>query len=302
MIRTGSELSLSSRRDELRSPRSGPAVRAWLPIHVAVTLVACALGSTAAAAQSVSLRIHPRAGDTLHTRLEQRMEMSSADEDGDPRGKPVSTSLMIDSRTIVQSSLATSTMVLTIVDSADMHTTSARGADQIAAAERMLRGQRLLLQLAIDGSVENARDAGGRPVPRDFADAMSAMPAVFPRYAVRVGDSWAREMPLPSSGPLGTRGMGYVRARFRLDSLSRGGRVAFVSMRGDVKPSSSSDDVQLTGTINGTMRLDRERGWMTDSQVTVLIRSFLTPPPGTGRAPMRFVTRVTQRLRTMDKR
>jgi hypothetical protein len=267
-----------------------------------VALLACSVLSIAAQSQPVPLRIHPRAGDTLHTRLEQRMEVSSADEAGEPRGRPIATSVIIDSRTIVQSSLATSTMVLTIVDSADMHTTDAHGADQIAAAERMLRGQRLLLQLAIDGSVESARDAGGRPVSRDFADAMSAMPAVFPRHAVRVGDSWTREMPLPSSGPLGARGMGYVSARFRLDSLSRGGRIAFVSMRGDIKPSSSTDGVQLTGAINGTMRLDRERGWMTDSQVTVLIRSFVTPPPGTGRSPMRFVTRVTQRLRTMDKR
>jgi hypothetical protein len=258
--------------------------------------------STAAGAQSVSLRIHPRAGDTLHTRLEQRMEVSSADEDGDPRGKPIATSVVIDSRTIVQSSLATSTVVLTIVDSADMHTTDVHGADQIAAAERMLRGQRLLLQLAVDGSVENARDAGGRPVSRDFADAMSAMPAVFPRYPVHVGDRWTREMPLPSSGPLGARGMGYVNARFRLDSLSRDARVAFVSMQGDIKPASTSDGVQLTGAISGTMRVDRDRGWMTDSQFTVLLRSLVTPPPGTGRSPMRFITRVTQRLRTMDKR
>ncbi|HEX5972995.1 MAG TPA: hypothetical protein VFY85_13770 [Gemmatimonadaceae bacterium] len=264
--------------------------------------VALSVLAATADAQAVSLRIHPRAGDTLHTRLEQQTEVSSAGEDGDSRGRPLATSVVIDSRTIVQSSLATSTVVLTIVDSADMHTSDVHGADQIAAAERMLRGQRLLLQLAMDGSVENARDAGGRPVPRDFADAMAAMPAVFPRYPVRVGDSWAREMPLPSSGPLGARGMGYVSARFRLDSLGRGGRIAFVSMRGDIKPSSTSDGVQLTGAIRGTMQLDRTRGWMTDSQVTVLVRSFVTPPAGTGRAPMRFITRVTQRLRTMDKR
>lgn len=230
------------------------------------------------------------------------MEVSSADDDGGPRGKPVTTALTIDSRTIVQSSLAASTVVLTIVDSAYMHTTDVHGADQVAAVERMLQGQRLLLQLAMDGSVENARDAGGRPLSRDFADAMSAMPAVFPRHAVRVGDAWTREMPLPSSGPLGARGMGYVLARFRLDSLSRGSRIAYVSMRGDIRPASERDGVQLTGAINGSMQLDRERGWMTDSQVTVVIRSLVTPPPGTGRSPMRFVTRVTQRLRSMDNR
>jgi len=265
-------------------------------------LVACALFSARSGAQSVTLRIHPHAGDTLHTRLEQRTEVSSTNDDGDPRGRPIATSVIIDSRTIVQSSLATSTVVLTIVDSADLHTSDAHGADQIAAAEQMLRGQRLLLQLAMDGSVENARDGNGRAVSRDFADAMSAMPAVFPRSPVRVGDRWSREMPLPSSGPLGARGMGYVSARFRLDSLSRSGRIAFVSMQGDIRPGSRNDGVQLTGVISGVMRLDRERGWMTDSQVTVLIRSLVTPPAGAGRAPMRFVTRVTQRLRTMDKR
>jgi len=301
MIRTDSEAGWSGRRSGRRSLLSPPAVRSWW-LALGAVLLGCALLSVQAAAQSVSLRIHPYAGDTLHTRLEQRMEVSSTDDHGELRGKPVTTSVVIDSRTIVQSSLATSTVVLTIVDSADMHTTDVHGADQIAAAERMLRGQRLMLQLAMDGSVENARDAGGRPVSRDFADAMSAMPAVFPRHAVRVGESWTREMPLPSSGPLGARGMGVVSARFRLDSLSRGGRVAFVSMRGDIRPTNASDGVQLTGAINGSMRLDRERGWMTDSQVTVLIRSFVTPPPGTGRAPMRFITRVTQRLRTMDKR
>lgn len=230
------------------------------------------------------------------------MEVSSANDDGDPRGTPIATSLVIDSRTIVQSSLATSTLVLTIVDSADMHSTDVHGAEQIAAAERMLRGQRLLLQLALDGSVENARDASGRPVSRDLAEAMSAMPAVFPRYPVRVGDSWKREMPLPSNGPLGARGLGYVSARFHLDSLSQGGRVAFVSMHGDIKPSSEGDGVQLTGAISGSMRVDRGRGWLTDSQFTVLVRSFVMPPAGTGRAPMRFITRVIQRLRTMDKR
>jgi hypothetical protein len=60
--------------------------------------------------------------------------------------------------------------------------------------------------------------------------------------------------------------------------------------------------VRLTGAINGSMRLDRVRGWMTDSFVTVLIRSLVTPPPASGRSPMSFVTRLTQRLRTMDKR
>jgi hypothetical protein len=50
------------------------------------------------------------------------------------------------------------------------------------------------------------------------------------------------------------------------------------------------------------MLVDRLRGWMTDSHFVVTLQSLVTPPVATGLAPMRFVTRVTQRLRTMDKR
>ena len=41
---------------------------------------------------------------------------------------------------------------------------------------------------------------------------------------------------------------------------------------------------------------------MTDSFFTLLIRSVMTPPAGVAMQPMKFVTKVTQRLRTMDKR
>ena len=56
------------------------------------------------------------------------------------------------------------------------------------------------------------------------------------------------------------------------------------------------------GLVSGSMLVDLVRGWMTDSRFSVLLRSVVTPPVATGLAPMRFVTRVTQRLRTMDKR
>lgn len=263
---------------------------------------ACLLLGSEANAQAIALQIHPRARDTLHTRLDQRMEVSASDVDGAARGRPLVSSVTIFSRSIVESSLATSTVVLTVVDSAYMHSNDSHGAEQIEAAERALQGQRLLLQLASDGSVESASDGGGRPVSRDLADAMAAMPAAFPRRPVRVGEEWSREMPLPSGSPLGSRGTGEVSARFRLDSLSRGDHIAFVTMHGDIRPASGSDGVQVTGTISGSMRLDRDRGWMTDSQVSVIVRSLVTPPAGSGRSPMRFVTRVTQRLRTMDKR
>jgi hypothetical protein len=261
------------------------------------------LAAPAARAQGVLLRVHPRVGDTLHTRLEQHTEMTASlpVSPGTTR-KSVTTSVTLSSRSIVQASSSASTLVLTIVDSADLRTSDEHGAAQVAAAERTLRGQQLVLQLGADGTVEQARDARGTPVSRDLADAMAAMPAVFPRRPVHVGEQWTRELPLPSGGPLGTRGSGRVNAVFRLDSLDRDGDLAYVSMRGAIVSDGDSEGMRLSGEVSGAMQLDRQRGWMTDSRFTVLVRSLVTPPLASGLSPMRFVTRVTQRLRTMDKR
>jgi hypothetical protein len=256
-----------------------------------------------ALAQGVLLRVHPRVGDTLHTRLEQQTEVSTTvPGSGSRTTKSVTTSVTLNARTIVQASSGASTLVLTIVDSADLHTSDAHGAAQVAAAARTLRGQQLVLQLGADGTVESAHDARGVPVPRDVADAMSAMPAVFPRRPLAVGEQWTRELPLPSGGALGARGSGHVSAVFRLDSLGRDTTLAYVSMRGEILPDGASQGVELSGGVLGAMQVDRQRGWMTDSHFTVTIRSLVTPPLSTGLAPMRFVARVTQRLRTMDKR
>jgi hypothetical protein len=254
-------------------------------------------------AQGVLLRVHPHVGDTLHTRLEQQTEVSATVPGlAGPTTKSVTTNVTLNSRTIVQASSTASTLVVTIVDSADLSTSDEHGAAQVAAAERSLRGQRLTLTLGADGTVESARDARGAPLPRDVADAMSAMPAVFPRRHVAVGEQWTRELPLPAGGPLGARGTGHVNAVFRLDSLDRSGNVAFVSMRGEILPDTEHEGVRLSGGVTGAMQVDRQRGWMTDSRFSVLLRSQVAPAPSTGLPAMRFVTRVTQRLRTMDKR
>ncbi len=270
----------------------------------ALAVVLCAaVPLTSAHAQEILLRVHPRVGDTLHTRLEQQTEIS-ATVPGSPgrAAKSVTTSVILNSRTIVQASSPASTLVLTIVDSADLHTSDAHGAAQVAAAEHTLRGQQLELRLGADGTVESARDSRGVPLSREVVEAMSAMPAVFPRRSVSVGEQWTRDLPLPAGGPLGAKGSGHVNALFRLDSLDHTGNVAFVSLRGEILPDAAGQGVELSGEVTGAMQVDRLRGWMTDSRFTVMARSLITPPPASGLAPMRFVTRVTQHLRTMDKR
>ncbi|MEP6622642.1 MAG: DUF6263 family protein [bacterium] len=251
----------------------------------------------------ILLRLNPHLGDTLHTWLDQQMEVTASMPSGASSSSPrtITTSMAIHSRTIVRSVQAASTTVMTIVDSALVSSNEARGSAQAADAQRAMRGQQMMLQLGADGSVESAWDARGVLVSKEAAQAMAAMPAVFPKTTVKVGDRWTREMPLPASGPFGSSGSGHARAVFHLDSIGRG-NVAYVSMKGDILPDSGSQGVELSGSISGAMQIDRGRGWMTDSRFTVLLRSLVKPSLATGLIPMQFMTRVTQRLRTMDKR
>jgi hypothetical protein len=264
-------------------------------------LAQTAAGSASQAA--VQLRMHPHVGDTLYTRLEQQTEVSGEGRRGAAATlRSMTTSVIVMARTIVQASRTATTTVLTIVDSAQVHSSDAHGAVMAAQAERALRGQQLLLQLAEDGTVESARDARGAAVPRDMAEAMAAMPAVFPHRPVSVGERWERDMPLPTGSSLGGRGSPHVLAQFRLDSLGRNGELAYVSMHGDIVSEPDAQGMQLSGNLSGAMRVDRVRGWMTESRFSVLIRSLVTPPQVSGIAPMHFVTKLTQHLRTMDKR
>ena len=270
-----------------------------------VMLAVLALPRAVSAQQEtgILLRLSPRVGDTLHTWLDQQMEVSASTPGGLAAAqRAVTTSMAIYSRTIVRSVQSASTTVLTIVDSAHVSSTDGRAASRASETQRSLEGQQLVLLLRADGSVESARDGYGVLVPPEASQAMAAMPAVFPRTPVKVGDRWTREMPLPASGPFGASGAGHARAVFHLDSLRKGGSMAYVSMQGNILPDSNSQGVELSGSISGAMQLDRVRGWMTDSRFVVLLRSLVKPSMETGLMPMQFITRVTQRLRTMDKR
>jgi hypothetical protein len=156
-------------------------------------------------------RLHPRVGDTLRTRLDQLTEIVTQ-QAGGGSANPMTSKVMVLTRTIVQASRQATTTVLTVVDSAQVRSSDVHGSAMSAQAEKLLRGQRLIVQLAEDGSVKSASDASGAAVTRDVAEAMAAMPAVLPRRAVVVGERWHREMPLPSAGPIGAGGNAQVRA------------------------------------------------------------------------------------------
>jgi hypothetical protein len=272
---------------------------------VALVMLLLVIGTDAIAqaAPPIVLRLHPAVGDTMRTLLEQQTEVTATTPSNAlTPARSVTTTMDIYSRSIVRGVQPTRATVLTVIDSAKMSSTDAHAAATTAQTQRALEGQQLVLELGADGAVESARDIHGVLVPRALAEAMASMPAVFPKGAVVVGGQWVREMPLPSGGPLGARGAGHVRATFHFDSLQKGGGIAYLSMRGDILPDSVSQGVDLSGTVVGSMQLDRVRGWLIDSKFVVVVKSLVTPPAEMGVPQMRFMTRVTQRLRTMDKR
>ncbi|MBA3891292.1 MAG: hypothetical protein H0X64_12260 [Gemmatimonadaceae bacterium] len=111
-------------------------------------------------------------------------------------------------------------------------------------------------------------------------------------------------MPVPV-GPTADAGM--VRATFRLDSIGRGGRIAYISVRGDLErndvPTAGPRGtvMSIVGTVAGSLQLDRLRGWIADSRFVVTMHSSLQPPASSGIEPVRFKTVVTQRVRLQER-
>lgn len=261
-----------------------------------------ALLAHTAQAQRVLLELRPRMGDTLRMRLDQTTEMSGARR-GTPT-KQVVTTLRMFSRAIVQSAAASSAMILAVTDSVDVTTSDDRAQALAAETQRQLAGRQMRLRLAPDGTVSVADQHGS--VPRAVNDLVAVMPASFPRGSVAVGDTWLREMPIPPSASMGVPLGGIVKAAFKLDSLSDNGDMAYLTMRGTMHQMTDatvlSDPSALTGAVTGSMVVDRRRGWLSESRFLVEMRATVAPLGVAKAAPMQFRLKITQHMRTLDKR
>jgi len=252
-----------------------------------------------ALAQGVVLELKPRAGDTLRMRLDQQTEISGAR----PGGKPisVSTTVVMHSRAIVLRGDGQFALILAITDSMSVESNDEHARALAEQARRGMEGQQVRLRLAPDGSMALADD--DRAVTRGVKDMVSIMPGSFPREPLAIGDTWMREMPIPGSAQMNLPSGGRVRARFRLDSVSRGGDFAYVSMRGAFQPASDSQrDDAAAGSVTGTLVVNRRRGWLSESRFVIQMRSTVAMPSDGGRAPMRFRTRITQVMRVLGDR
>jgi hypothetical protein len=278
--------------------------RAWATaIGVALALACTVRGAAAnAQAQPVALRIEPPIGETMRMRLDQRVEMSGTTRmpAGDSTATVVTTLLVI-SRTFVERRDRDASILLTSTDSV---AASSSGADSLTVAvetRRAMQGKRVRLRIAPDGATEVVAGEGGASA--ELNALFAQMPATLPNTPVVVGQRWSRVMVAPLGAAPGAKEGGKLQATFRLDSLSRNGERAYVSLSGILsRPPSAKDGwatLTMSGSMTGGIVIDRRRGWINDARMTYVVRSVVTPNTGGSADAMRFLMKVSQWVRSV---
>lgn len=269
-----------------------------------VPVVVCAMITAVGlpAQQPVALRIEPPVGETMRMRLDQRVEMTGTTRmnTGDSTATVVTTLLVI-SRTLVERREGEGSVLLASTDSV---AASSTGADSVAVAtetRRALQGKRVRLRIAPDGATELVGgDAGGNA---ELSALFAQMPATLPSSPVAVGQSWSRTMVAPIGSAAPGNGGGKLKATFRLDSLSRNGDRAYVSLVGTLsRPPSAKDGwatLAMSGSVTGGLVIDRRLRWISDARMTYTVRSTVSPTAGDTTAAMRFRMKVTQWVRAV---
>lgn len=272
-------------------------------VRASRVLAILAIAASSAWGQAITLQIKPHVGDTLRTRFDQQSELTGVKRTSTGESSAIAvTTMKMFSRAIVEAGNEKATTVLTVTDSVVIGTTDERSRPAAALAEEQLRGQRVRFRVAPDGSIGMNEIADG--ATRDVAQMVSLMPPAFPKAPINVGESWIREMALPVSQQFGAQLSGRLYVTFRFDSLTHGGEWAFISMRGELKPSAAGVTPGVTlekGVVSGTMLVDQKRKWLTESWFSIVMSSVVTPPLTTGVVSMHMITRITQHMHTFAK-
>ena len=279
-----------------------------------------------ARAEAVWLLARPRVGDTLHLQMEQTIEISGRRSDAPQRPGPplidgrkssVSpkgpdygprrarantrvTRLLLFAHSLVEASDLTVTTLLATTDSMAMWAGTAK---EYGTPQRMslpAEGRQVRVRVTPDGAI---RVNDPPPGAMELGTTLASMPGMLPERQVAVGERWERDIPLPSVALSGFRADGVVHARFRLDSLTRGGREAWVSMEGTLERDGASRElpagtrVITAGTMRGTLVVDRQRAWIVDARTTMDVQSEVASGPAGPAAPMLLDMRIEQRVK-----
>ena len=281
------------------------------PLHRSLLVGLFALGPAASllAAQSpatatgaVLLEVRPHVGDTVAARLEQSVEMTGtrriAGHDSTAR---VMSSMLMLARTVVESVAPDYSVVMMRTDSVQLSSTDDHAGEMRAEAERALRGTTSRLRLLPNGTAEGLDGSVGV----DGAALLAVMPGTLPDDPVSVGGRWTRTMTIPAMNA--AKGAGQVKTTFRLDSVTAGGRLAWISMKGTLRRDESAPLAgsgeragALSGSLVGGMTLDRRRGWIVATWTDMTVKSTVTTP-GAPNAPLHVTVRVMQRMRADDR-
>lgn len=276
--------------------------------------------------EPVWLIVRPRVGDTLHLQMEQIIEItgrkaessapavsplnegrrsppSAKDPDYGPRRARANsrvTRVMLFAHSVVEASDLTMTTLLATTDSMAMWA----GTGQEDGTPKMMplpeEGRQVRVRVTPDGAMK-VNDPP--PGAMELGATLASMPGMLPSRAVMVGERWDRDIVLPSVPISGFRSDGVVHAKFRLDSIARGGREAWISMEGTLEREGAAREmpagtrVITAGTMRGTLVVDRQRAWIVDAVTVMEVQTEVAPGPAGPATPMVLDMRIQQRLR-----
>jgi hypothetical protein len=292
-------------------------------LAVALLVAGPLAGQRPAAADGVALIVRPHVGDTLRLQVDQSVEVRRR------RGRPPDGSLDQSSgrstpwpqpehgpraeREAVQVTRV-QLFAHSLVEASDLRaTTLVVRSDSIAlwsgrpGEDAVLRplvladaGRPFRVQVTPDGAM---RVDDPPPSAAQVGATLASIPGLLPAGRVRVGQTWAREMALPSVPVGGYRADGVLQVRLRLDSLTHGGRQAWVSLVGMLRRDGAARElppgtrVITAGTLRGTMLVDRERAWIVDAWTRLEVQSDVVAGPAGTAPPMLLDFRIEQRVR-----
>ncbi len=264
------------------------------PIRAAL-LVAAACASLqaqrarASADARVSLVLRPFPGDMIRQLVEHDVDeqgtITMATGDSTVR---VSTRTTVVLRSKVDAVDSLGAEITSQVESVTVRATGGREESRRAriASGMALQGRTLRMKLAPDGELMVLEDPAlqGAGTVATLTALVDRVPAALPVLPVREHEKWTRHMVLA-----GAPGDG-IDAEFTLDSLTRFGDFAWVSVKGVMRDVGADAGASVVGWV----LLDRRRGWITRSRMVMTMRA-VTGAQG-ALPPMRFVMRVEQRV------
>ena len=237
----------------------------------------------------VMLTLRPYPGDMIRLRVEH-----DVDEQGTismPAGDStvrVRTRTMVVLRSKVDAVDSVGAVITSQVESVTVRATGGKEESRRAriASGMALQGRTLRMKLSPDGELIVLDDASAQSAASiaTLAALVDRVPAALPSLPVRERERWTRHMVLA-----GAPGDG-IDAEFTLDSLTRYGDFAWVSVKGVMKDAV----VDAGASVIGWILLDRRRGWITRSRMVMTMRAVTEGQ--SSMPPMRFVMRVEQRV------